>query len=167
MLLRDGYLLIAIHGGDGVLHADEFLGLPASIDATLFQPEEMARYVRQAGFGIASVATRPPYEIHIGLRVIHRGHLVQLLTHRFREQADPPRRRQSYPARSRMIANLLRSILHNVGVVIVGHMASRTAAGVEKSGERPCSEIRSCGANGGEERPSVVDDVFEANLFSP
>ena len=62
VLLRDGYLLIAIHGGDGVLHADEFLGLPASIDATLFQPEEMARYVRQAGFGIASVATRPPYE---------------------------------------------------------------------------------------------------------
>ena len=66
MLLRAGHLLIAIHGGDGVLNADEFLGLPASIHATLFQPEEMARYVRQAGFGIASVATRPPYEIHIG-----------------------------------------------------------------------------------------------------
>lgn len=60
-LVPDGLLLLSFHGGDGELHAEEFLGVPVSIDATLFQPEEMARYVRQAGFAVDSVVTRQPY----------------------------------------------------------------------------------------------------------
>jgi SAM-dependent methyltransferase len=61
-LRHDGRLLVAAHGGEGELHVDEFLGMPASIDATLFQPEELARYLRQAGFRIDRISTRSPYE---------------------------------------------------------------------------------------------------------
>jgi SAM-dependent methyltransferase len=62
VLAPGGLLLVSIHGGDGELHVDEFLGMPASIDATLFQPEEMGRYIRHAGFAIERISTRPPYE---------------------------------------------------------------------------------------------------------
>jgi len=62
VLAPGGLLLVSIHGGDGELHVDEFLGVPASIDATLFQPEEMAQYMRQAGFTVDTIVTRPPYE---------------------------------------------------------------------------------------------------------
>lgn len=62
VLLPDAPLLLSVHGGKGELHADEFLGLPVSIDATLFQPDEMAGYVRQAGFSVDDVATREPYD---------------------------------------------------------------------------------------------------------
>jgi SAM-dependent methyltransferase len=62
VLLPDALLLVSVHGGEGELHADEFLGLPVSIDATLFQPDEMAGYVRRAGFSVDTVATREPYD---------------------------------------------------------------------------------------------------------
>ncbi len=62
VICPDGLLLISFHGGEGEIHTDEFLGLPISMDATLFQPEEMAGYVRQAGFSLADIAIRQPYE---------------------------------------------------------------------------------------------------------
>jgi SAM-dependent methyltransferase len=62
VLLPDALLLLSFHGGTGELHADEFLGLPVSIDATLFQPDEMAGYLRRAGFTVDHVATREPYD---------------------------------------------------------------------------------------------------------
>jgi len=62
VLLPNGLLLLSVHGGEGELHVDEFLGISVSIDATLFQPEEMARYVRQAGFAVDRIVTRQPYE---------------------------------------------------------------------------------------------------------
>jgi hypothetical protein len=56
-------LLVFVHGGEGELHADEFLGLPVSIDTTLFQPEGIAGYARQAGFLIDKITTREPYTL--------------------------------------------------------------------------------------------------------
>jgi SAM-dependent methyltransferase len=61
-LRSDGRLLLSVHGGEGEIHTDEFLGLPVSMDATLFQRDEMAGYVSQAGFSVDHIATRQPYE---------------------------------------------------------------------------------------------------------
>jgi SAM-dependent methyltransferase len=57
-----GCLLLSVHGGEGEIHTDEFLGLPVSMDATLFQPDEVAGYVQQAGFSVGNIATRQPYD---------------------------------------------------------------------------------------------------------
>jgi SAM-dependent methyltransferase len=62
VICKDGLLLISFHGGEGEFHTDEFLGLPISMDATFFQEDEMAGYVRQAGFSVADIAIRQPYE---------------------------------------------------------------------------------------------------------
>src|SRR5262249_51942964 len=62
VLQPNGRFLAAVHGGEGELHVDEFLGMPASIDATLFQPEEMAQYLRQAGLASEIIVWRPPYD---------------------------------------------------------------------------------------------------------
>lgn len=62
VLRPKGYLLLSVHGGDGEIHADEFLGISVSMDATLFQPNEIAEYVQQAGFSVDIIATRPPYD---------------------------------------------------------------------------------------------------------
>jgi SAM-dependent methyltransferase len=62
-VLRPGGLVwISVHGGDGELHADEFLGVQASFDASLFQPEELADLLRGAGLRVDQVAARPPYQ---------------------------------------------------------------------------------------------------------
>jgi SAM-dependent methyltransferase len=62
VLAPGGPLLVAFHAGDGEIHADEFLGEPVSVDATLFQPDEMGRALSAAGFSIDRVLTRPPVE---------------------------------------------------------------------------------------------------------
>lgn len=62
VLNPQGILLLSFHAGEGELHADEFLGIPVSIDATLFQPDEITEYVRQAGFTVDAVVTREPYD---------------------------------------------------------------------------------------------------------
>ncbi|MCI0390734.1 MAG: class I SAM-dependent methyltransferase, partial [Acidobacteria bacterium] len=62
VLRPDGHLLLSVHGGEGEIHTDEFLGLPVSMDATLFQPDEMAGYVCQAGFSVDDITTRQPYD---------------------------------------------------------------------------------------------------------
>lgn len=55
-------LLAGFHAGDGEIHAEELLGQPVSVDATLFQPDEMASALAAAGFAIDRVLTRPPVE---------------------------------------------------------------------------------------------------------
>jgi SAM-dependent methyltransferase len=62
VLYPDGRLLLSIHGGDGEIHTDEFLGLPVSLDVTLFQPDEMGGFVEQAGFSVDKITARPPYD---------------------------------------------------------------------------------------------------------
>jgi len=63
VLQPGGLLLAAVHGGDGEVHADEFLGAPISFDATLFQPDELAGFLIDGGLRVHQVVTRPPYEV--------------------------------------------------------------------------------------------------------
>jgi hypothetical protein len=64
-LISGGHLLIAVHGGDGDLHVEEFPGQHVSISATLFQPSEMKKYLEGAGFNIDDMCTRKPYEFEL------------------------------------------------------------------------------------------------------
>jgi SAM-dependent methyltransferase len=62
VLHPDGRLLLSVHGGEGEIHTDEFLGLPVSLDVTLFQLEEIGGYVEQADFSVDKITARPPYD---------------------------------------------------------------------------------------------------------
>ena len=62
VLEPDGVLLIAVHGGDGEIHEEQFLGEPVAFDATLFQPEELRSLFSEAGFAVKEVHARSPYE---------------------------------------------------------------------------------------------------------
>jgi SAM-dependent methyltransferase len=57
-----GRLLLAFHGGEGEAHADDWFGQGVSIDATLYQPTEMATYMKRAGLDVEAITTRGPYE---------------------------------------------------------------------------------------------------------
>lgn len=57
-----GYLLLAFHGGQGEVHRDEWFGAPVKVHATFFEPEEMAGWLRAAGFTVLETLERPPYE---------------------------------------------------------------------------------------------------------
>ncbi len=61
-LAEKGELLLAAHGGAGSLHADEMLEHPVSLDATLFELEELTALVEAAGFTIREAHEREPYE---------------------------------------------------------------------------------------------------------
>jgi SAM-dependent methyltransferase len=56
-----GLLLLAFHVGDETLHLDEWWGQPVSVDFLFFRPEEMAGFLRAAGFGVEEVIEREPY----------------------------------------------------------------------------------------------------------
>ncbi len=71
VLIPGGALLLAFHGGEGEVHAEDWFGQGVSIDATLFQPAEMATYMEQAGFRIEEVVTREPYEFEYPSRRVY------------------------------------------------------------------------------------------------
>lgn len=74
VLAPGGALLIAFHGGEGQVHAEDWFGQGVSIDATLFQPAEMAAYMEHAAFSVDEVVTRSPYEFEYpSQRVYARG----------------------------------------------------------------------------------------------
>jgi len=54
--------LLAFHGGEGEVHADDWFGRGVSIDATLYHPTEMATYMKRAGLDVEAITTRAPYE---------------------------------------------------------------------------------------------------------
>jgi SAM-dependent methyltransferase len=62
VLQPGGKLLISFHGGDGVLHRDEWYDKPVSIDVSLFSRDEMKGYLEAAGFAVDGIAEREPYE---------------------------------------------------------------------------------------------------------
>jgi SAM-dependent methyltransferase len=62
VLRPGGAALISVHGGEGELHAAEFLGQTVSIDASLFQPAEMKTLLEGAGFRVEEVLSREPYD---------------------------------------------------------------------------------------------------------
>ena len=61
VLVPGGALLVAVHGGEGSLHADQMAGLPADLDATLFSLGELSAMLETAGFSIVEAHERAPY----------------------------------------------------------------------------------------------------------
>lgn len=60
--LRPGApLLVAFHVGDETRHLDEWWGQPVHLDFFFFGVDEMAGYLREAGFVLESVTEREPY----------------------------------------------------------------------------------------------------------
>lgn len=62
ILRPGGYLLLAFHGGQGEVHRDEWFGESVKVHATFFEPEEMAGWLRAAGYTVLESLERPPYE---------------------------------------------------------------------------------------------------------
>jgi SAM-dependent methyltransferase len=62
VLVPRGSLLLAVHGGRGTLHADEMVGQPADLDATLFSLPELRVLVERSGFNVVEAHERAPYE---------------------------------------------------------------------------------------------------------
>ncbi|CAI4029772.1 UDP-N-acetylglucosamine 1-carboxyvinyltransferase [Nitrospira tepida] len=50
VLGKNGRLLVGCHLGQQDLHVDERFGQSVSLDATLFEPAELAEYLTEAGF---------------------------------------------------------------------------------------------------------------------
>jgi SAM-dependent methyltransferase len=63
VLVRGGALLVAVHGGRGTLHADQMVGRPADLDATLFSLAELCELIQGAGFAVVEERERAPYEV--------------------------------------------------------------------------------------------------------
>jgi hypothetical protein len=61
VLRVDGTLLLALHAGQGHVHNDEFLGEAVSVDATLYEGDEIDASLREAGFVVDVLRRRPPY----------------------------------------------------------------------------------------------------------
>jgi SAM-dependent methyltransferase len=61
VLRPGGLLLLAFHIGDDVVHLDEWWGQPVSVDFVFFRPEEMAAFLREAGFDVGEIVEREPY----------------------------------------------------------------------------------------------------------
>lgn len=61
VLRPGGRALVAVHGGAGEVHADDWFGRGVSVDATLFEPGELAMQMTEAGFRLEDVTARDPY----------------------------------------------------------------------------------------------------------
>lgn len=60
--LRPGApLLVAFHVGDETRHLDEWWGLPVNLDFIFFGVDEMAGWLREAGFAVEDVTEREAY----------------------------------------------------------------------------------------------------------
>jgi SAM-dependent methyltransferase len=57
-----GLLLLAFHIGQETLHLDQWWGKQVSVDFFFFERDEMAGWLKAAGFEIAMSLERPPYE---------------------------------------------------------------------------------------------------------
>jgi ubiquinone/menaquinone biosynthesis C-methylase UbiE len=63
VLAPGGPLLLSVHGGQGTRHADEMVGQPADLDATLFSLPELCELVEQSGLCVVEAHQRAPYEV--------------------------------------------------------------------------------------------------------
>jgi SAM-dependent methyltransferase len=62
VMVDHGEVLVAVHGGQGSLHAAHMVEQPANLDATLFSLPELAGLMEAAGFGVVEAEERDPYE---------------------------------------------------------------------------------------------------------
>jgi SAM-dependent methyltransferase len=56
-----GQLLVAFHAGAETRHLDEWWDRPVDLDFIFFEADEMAEYVKAAGFTVNERIRRPPY----------------------------------------------------------------------------------------------------------
>jgi SAM-dependent methyltransferase len=61
VLRPGGMLLLAFHLGDDTIHLDEWWGQRVSVDFFFFRSDEVAGYLRAAGFEIEEIIEREPY----------------------------------------------------------------------------------------------------------
>jgi SAM-dependent methyltransferase len=61
VLRPGGLLLVAFHIGDDPIHLDEWWGHGVCVDFFLFRPDDVAGYLRAAGFEIEEIIEREPY----------------------------------------------------------------------------------------------------------
>ncbi len=61
MLRPEGTLLLTFHIGDETVHLDEWWGQKVCVDFFFFRSDEMATYLRGAGFEIEEIIERDPY----------------------------------------------------------------------------------------------------------
>ena len=61
VLRPGGQLLLAFHIGDEVKHLEEWWGYKVSVDFLFFRSDEMAGYLKSAGFTIEEIIERDPY----------------------------------------------------------------------------------------------------------
>ena len=71
VLQPGGLLLISFHGGEGMVHRDEWYDKPISIDVTLFGSDEMSGYLESAGFEDVAIVEREPYEFEYPTRRVY------------------------------------------------------------------------------------------------
>ena len=61
VLQPGGRLLLTFHIGDEVKHLEEWWGYKVSVDFLFFRSDEMAGYLKSAGFEIEEIIERDPY----------------------------------------------------------------------------------------------------------
>jgi SAM-dependent methyltransferase len=61
VLRPGGILLLAFHIGEDTVHLDEWWGHRVCVDFFFFRSDEVARYLREAGFEIEEVIEREPH----------------------------------------------------------------------------------------------------------
>jgi SAM-dependent methyltransferase len=66
-----GLLLVAVHGGTGQTHLDEWFGRPVELSATFFERAELVQAFEAAGFTVDHAVERPPYEFELQTRRIY------------------------------------------------------------------------------------------------
>jgi len=59
-----GLLLIAVHAGDEVRHADELCGVPVDLDFRFHQPAALAARLEEAGLAVDAVLERRAHTPH-------------------------------------------------------------------------------------------------------
>lgn len=61
VLVPGGQVAIAVHEGEGEVHASELLGHDVNVDATFFSVEELRAAATRVGFRVQLAERRPPY----------------------------------------------------------------------------------------------------------
>jgi SAM-dependent methyltransferase len=61
VLRPGGILLLAFHLGDDSIHLEEWWGQKVCVDFFFFRSDEVATYLREAGFDIEEIIEREPY----------------------------------------------------------------------------------------------------------
>ena len=66
-----GLLLVAVHGGTGETHLDEWYGRDVELSATFFERVELVQAFEAAGFRVDHAVERPPYEFELQTQRIY------------------------------------------------------------------------------------------------